>query len=84
MTIDELAKRMDERFEQFDRRMNARFDAVDARFDAVDARFDAVDARFVDILDVLQAHGRALESLGAKPAPGPQHVDTHAGGPPRF
>ena len=49
MTIPQLKRSMDRRFERVDRRFKAvdrRFKTVDRRFDAVDRRFDAVDRRF--------------------------------------
>lgn len=73
MTIDELAARMDKRFDAVDER----FDGVDKRFDAVDERFDGADERFerVDrdrgtiigaILDLRQDMNNRFEAAAAK------------------
>lgn len=48
--LDDLASRVDARFDTVDRR----FDAIDRRFDAVDARFIALDARIDARFDSLQ------------------------------
>lgn len=49
MTNDELAAKIDQKFETIDQKFEAidrRFDAIDRRFNAIDQRFDAVDERF--------------------------------------
>jgi hypothetical protein len=58
MTVAQLKKYMDNRFNTTERRLKRRFAGVDARFDRTDARvatrFDSLDAKFDALFRLLK------------------------------